>query len=331
MNMFYIDKKSGIHLCNRIFIFLRENQVIVMFFEEYEKCTLCPRMCKVNRNKNLRGFCGETSTLRMGRASLHMWEEPCISGERGSGTVFFAGCNLKCCYCQNYKLSRGQEGVELGEKSPVDIFLDLQKQGAHNINLVTGEHFAPHIREAVLSARKRGLEIPVILNSSGYVTEQTLEYLKDVIDIYLVDFKYMNSVISENYSMAQDYPQVVKTALEKMYNLAGNPVLDENGILRKGIIVRHLCLPEHADDSKEIIRYIYNRYGENVLLSIMSQYTPFGNCEKYPELTRKLTSQEYDEIIDFCIDLGIENAFVQEEEAASESFIPEFDGKGVVF
>ncbi len=300
-------------------------------YQEYEKCTLCPRRCGVNRNEQGKGLCGQTSVLKVGRASLHLWEEPCVSGEKGSGTVFFSGCSLHCCYCQNFNLSRGIEGVVTDAENLSRIFLGLQDEGAHNINLVTGEHFAPHIRQAVKNAKKEGLIIPVILNSSGYVSLETLDYLKDVIDIYLVDFKYMNPDIAKKYSMAEDYPDVSKKALEKMCSLAGKPAFDENGILKKGVIVRHLCLPTCKDDSKEVISYVYENYKENVLLSIMSQYTPFGNCGKYPELSRKLTSEEYDEILDFCLEIGIENAFIQEEEAASESFIPVFDGKGVVF
>ena len=302
-----------------------------MSYKQYESCTLCPRNCRINRNENLVGFCGETSILRWGRAALHLWEEPCISGENGSGTVFFAGCNLKCCYCQNFKLSRGEEGIQVGENSLGEVFLKLQKQGAHNINLVTGEHFAPHIKDAVCYARERGLDIPVILNSNGYVTLETLDYLKDIIDIYLVDFKYMNSEIAKKYSLAEDYPSIAKKALEKMYNLVGTPVFDAKNMLQKGVLVRHLCLPSCIEDSKNVIEYVFEKYRENVLLSIMSQYTPFGNCDKYPELTRKLTSEEYEEIIDFCLVIGIENAFIQEEEAASESFIPVFDEQGVVF
>ena len=302
-----------------------------MLYKEYENCTLCPRKCNVNRNKEEKGFCGQTSVLKAGRASLHLWEEPCVSGEKGSGTVFFSGCSLHCCYCQNFNLSRGKEGVGIDTENLSRIFLNLQNEGANNINLVTGEHFAPQIKDAVENARKEGLVIPVILNSSGYVSLETLYYLQDVIDIYLVDFKYMNPHLAKKYSEAEDYPNVAKKALEKMYKLAGTPVFNNNGILQKGVIVRHLCLPECSDDSKEVIRYIYENYKENVLLSIMSQYTPFGNCGKYPELTRKLRAEEYDEIIDFCIKIGIENAFIQEEEAASESFIPAFDGKGIAF
>lgn len=300
-------------------------------YKEYEKCTLCPRKCGVNRNKQEMGFCGQTSVLKAGRASLHLWEEPCVSGEKGSGTVFFSGCSLHCCYCQNFNLSRGKEGVVINAEILSRIFLKLQDEGANNINLVTGEHFAPHIKDAVKNARKVGLIIPVILNSSGYVSLETLDYLQDVIDIYLVDFKYKNPYLAKKYSMAEDYPNVAKKALEKMYQLAGTPVFNNDEILQKGVIVRHLCLPDCSDDSKEVIRYIYQNYKENVLLSIMSQYTPFGNCGKYPELARKLAPEEYDEILDFCLEIGIENAFIQDGEAASESFIPAFDGKGVAF
>ncbi len=300
-------------------------------YKEYERCTLCPRKCGINRNKEEKGFCGQTSVLKAGRASLHLWEEPCISGEKGSGTVFFSGCSLHCCYCQNFNLSRGEEGVVIDTENLSRVFLNLQDDGAHNINLVTGEHFAPHIKAVVKSARKGGLIIPVILNSSGYVSLETLDYLQDVIDIYLVDFKYMNPEIAKKYSVAEDYPDVAKKALEKMYKLAGTPVFNNDGILEKGVIVRHLCLPTCSGDSKNVIRYVYDKYKENVLLSIMSQYTPFGNCRKYPELTRKLTAEDYDEILDFCLEIGIEKAFIQEGEAASESFIPVFDGKGVAF
>ena len=302
-----------------------------MNYNEYDECRLCPRKCRVNRNNGEMGVCGQTSSLKIGRASLHLWEEPCISGENGSGTVFFSGCSLKCCYCQNFRLSRGEEGVCTEQDNLSQIFLNLQEEGAHNINLVTGEHFAPQIKSAVKKAREDGLKIPVVLNSSGYVTEETLEYLSDIVDIYLVDFKYMDKHLAKNYSGAEDSPLVAKTALRKMYSIVGAPSFDSEGILKKGVVVRHLCLPGCSEDSKNVIGYIFDNYGENVILSIMSQYTPFGNCEKHPELCKKLTAEEYDEVIDFCLEKGIENAYVQEGEAASESFIPAFDGKGVVF
>ena len=302
-----------------------------MSFEKYKKCVLCPRECAVDRTLEKKGFCGESAVLRLGRAALHFWEEPCISGKRGSGTVFFSGCNLKCCYCQNFKLSRNEEGICLEEKSLEEIFLNLQRQGAHNINLVTGEHFAPHIKEAVLLARENGLKIPVILNSNGYVTEETLDYLKDVIDIYLVDFKYLNPDIAKKYSFAEDYPQVVKNALSKMVSLTGKPCFDDEEILRKGVVVRHLCLPSHTEDSKRIIQYVYEKYAEDVIYSIMSQYTPFGVCNQFPEINRPISKKEYDEIIDFCLGIGIEDAYIQDGEASSESFIPSFNGEGVIF
>lgn len=302
-----------------------------MEYSEYDKCSLCPRECGIDRNVNMKGFCGETSRLRVGRAALHFWEEPCISGTGGSGTVFFSGCCLHCCYCQNFNLSRGKEGLEIGEQHLSEIFLNLQRQGAHNINLVTGEHFAPHIKSAVITARDKGLNVPVILNSSGYVHPGTLEILKDVIDIYLVDFKYMDPDLAKRYSMAYDYPAVAKAALSKMVELTGKPKFDNNGILKSGVLVRHLCLPSQTQDSENIIRYVFETYGRRVLLSVMSQYTPCGDCGKFPELERVLSVDEYDRILDFCLRIGIDDAYVQDGEAASESFIPVFDGEGVVF
>jgi len=302
-----------------------------MIFKEYEKCTLCPRMCLANRNKKEHGFCGETSTLRLGRVALHFWEEPCISGAQGSGTVFFSGCNLRCCYCQNFKLSRGEEGVTTDEKHLADVFLKLRDEGAHNINLVTGEHFAPHIKEAVTYARKRGLNIPIILNCSGYISEKTIEYLKGVIDIYLVDFKYINPETAKKYSYAPDYPEVAKKALSKMVSFAGKPQFDNEGMMKKGVLVRHLCLPEYGEESKKIIKYIFDKYRTDVVLSVMSQYTPLENCKKYPEINRKLTEEEYDKIVDYCVKIGIEDAYIQDGESSSESFIPKFNGEGVLF
>ncbi len=305
--------------------------VALMEHKEYSRCNLCSRECGIDRNMNKIGFCGETSRLRVGRAALHFWEEPCISGTGGSGTVFFSGCSLRCCYCQNFNLSRGKEGIETEQQRLSEIFLNLQREGAHNINLVTGEHYAPHIKAAVTTAREKGLNVPVILNSSGYVPLRTLELLKDVIDIYLVDFKYLDSDLAKKYSMAYDYPTTAKAAILKMVELTGTPNFDDKGILKRGVLVRHLCLPSHTDDSKNIIKYIFETYGSKVLLSIMSQYTPHGDCEKFPELKRGLSEEEYNRILDFCLEIGIEDAYIQEGEAASESFIPKFDGEGVAF
>ena len=297
-----------------------------MKYKEYENCMLCPRKCKADRNIK-KGICGESSAVRIGRAAPHFWEEPCISGEHGSGTVFFAGCSLKCIYCQNHTLSRGDKGVEITAEELADKFLELQSQKVHNINLVTAEHFAPHIKDSVEKARAKGLVIPVVLNSSGYVSEETLELLKDVVDVYLVDFKYMDKSLAKEFSFAQDYPEVAEKALRKMTEFRPCAVYDENGMIKSGVVVRHLCLPGCAEDSKKIIKYIFETYGEKVVLSIMSQYTPMPACENHPVLGKKLTEKEYDSIVDFCIDIGIEDAYIQEGEAASESFIPEFYGK----
>lgn len=300
-----------------------------MEFKEYNSCILCPRKCRVNRNDGKIGFCRQTAIPMAARASLHFWEEPCISGKKGSGTVFFSGCQLRCCYCQNYELSLGRSGIAVSEEELSLIYLRLQNDGAHNINLVTAEHFAPHIRESILLAKKKGLTIPVILNTSGYVGEEAFEILKDVIDIYLVDFKYMDSLLSKKYSMAEDYPIVAKKALDKMVEAQPEALFDSDGIMKKGVIIRHLCLPSHTDDSKRVIDYVYKKYKKKVLLSIMSQYTPV-NTEKLPSnINRKLKESEYDDIINFCFDLGIDDAFIQEGEAASESFIPVFDGFGI--
>ena len=277
----------------------------------------------MNRNKGEKGFCAQSSDVKIGRSALHYWEEPSISGERGSGTVFFSGCSLRCIYCQNFNLSRGKLG-QSPDKELSDVFMNLQEMGAHNINLVTAEHFAPHIKEAVIRAREKGLKIPVILNSSGYVSLETLELLKNVIDIYLVDFKYMDNVLAKNYSFAPDYPEITKKTISRMIELAGISEFDEEGMMKKGVVVRHLCLPSHTEDSKRIIKYLFETYGTKIVYSIMRQYTPVGECGKHENLCRKITDEEYDEIIDFCLELGIEDAYIQEGECAQESFIPEF-------
>lgn len=297
-----------------------------MYYKEYDACRLCPRQCGADRNAGEYGFCRQTSVMRAGRAALHFWEEPCICGEEGSGAVFFSGCSLRCCYCQNFELSRENQGTEVSEEKLAEIFMRLQIEGANNINLVTAEHFAPQIRQSILLAKEKGLSIPVMLNSSGYVSLHCLEILKDVIDIYLVDFKYMDASLSHKYSMAEDYPETTKKALAKMAELAPGAVFDERGILKKGVIVRHLCLPGHSEDSKRVLAYVYQTYGKNILMSIMRQYTPVNKNKEYPNLNRTLFEKEYEDILDYCLDIGIEEAFIQEGESASESFIPKFEG-----
>lgn len=293
----------------------------------YKKCTLCPRRCGIDRTKS-RGRCGQTATLYAARASLHMWEEPCISGKNGSGTVFFSGCPLGCVYCQNSDITASRAGVPIDAKRLAEIFLEMQNKGAHNINLVTPTHFAPHIIRALDMAS--GLKIPVLYNTSGYETVETLRMLDGYVDIYLPDFKYMDSHIAEKYSCASDYPETAKAALSEMVRQTGACEFDADGMLRQGTIARHLVLPNHMQNSKDVIEYLYRTYGNDIYMSIMSQYTPMPRVVDYPEINRRVTDEEYDEVVDFAAGIGVENAFVQEGEAASESFIPSFDGEGII-
>ena len=288
-------------------------------------CNLCPRKCGANRKDGEIGFCGATDKVKIARSSLHFWEEPCISGNVGSGTVFFSHCTLKCVYCQNYNISTKNQGRFVTESELSDCFLDLQKQGALNINLVTPTHYVPQIIEALKIAKEKGLALPVLYNTSGYENPETLELLRGYVDIFLPDFKYFSSDLSKKYSGAADYPDIAKKAIAKMFDLVGKCEFDEDGIIKKGVIVRHLMLPGLEDDSKKILEYLYKTYGDDIFISIMSQYTPLATLPKeFPELNTKIDMTVYDKLLDFAVDLGIENAFIQEEEAASESFIPEF-------
>lgn len=307
-----------------------------------DSCKLCPRNCGISRKEGKTGFCGSTSDISIARAALHMWEEPCISGLEGSGTVFFTGCSLRCVYCQNNRIS-GSFSAPYSEASAgktvtipelSDIFLYLQAQGANNINLVTPDHFMPDIDTALDIARKKGLLLPVVCNCSGYESVDSLrKYYKNV-DIFLTDFKYMDAELAGRLSKAPDYPEVAKKALSEMFKLVGEPVFsdrpsgtDNINIMKKGIIVRHLVLPGHKKNSKEVIKYIAENYGDKVYLSVMNQYTPPAYLFEMPEfkdIARKVTKREYTEVVDFALSLGIENAFIQEGQTASESFIPDF-------
>ena len=295
----------------------------------YEKCTLCPRRCGADRTK-ITGFCGQSDKLYAARASLHMWEEPCISGESGSGTVFFTGCNLGCVYCQNREIADGHIGFEITAERLAKIFLEQQSRGANNINLVTPTHYVPHIIRALDTVRGRALKIPVLYNCGGYESVKTLKMLEGYVDIYLPDFKYMDSEIAKRYSNAADYPETAKKAIAEMVRQTGECAFDENGIMQKGTLVRHLVLPSYIENSEKVIEYLYNTYGGSIYMSIMNQYTPMPYVENYPEINRAVTDEEYNEVIDFAVDLGVENAFVQEGGAVSESFIPLFDGEGIV-
>lgn len=291
-------------------------------------CVLCPRECMAERENGQKGYCLSDDRIFVARADLHMWEEPCISGKQGSGTVFFSGCNLRCVYCQNYEIAAGQRGRQVSVKELSEIFLELQKKGAANINLVTPDHYVLQAAEAVMEARKGGLAIPVVYNGSGYEKRDVIKRLSGIIDIFLTDFKYMDELLAEKYSKAPDYPVVARSALDEMVKITGEPVFDKNGMMQKGTIVRHLLLPGHKKNAKDVIRYVYETYGDKVYISLMNQYTPFERLKgnpAYKELCRKVTKREYETVVDYAINLGITNAFIQEGDTARESFIPEFD------
>ena len=295
----------------------------------YNPCTLCPRNCQVNRISGQAGFCGMPADIQVARASLHMWEEPCISGTRGSGTVFFTGCNLKCVFCQNHVIAIGQKGKAVSVSQLTELFLMLQDKGAHNINLVTPSHYVPGIAEALRLAKRQGLAIPIVYNTSGYDSVETLAMLDSLVDVYLPDFKYVSGELSRRYSHAADYFEIARLSLAEMFRQVGEPVFDGD-ILVKGIVVRHLLLPGCATDSKEVIRYLHETYGDKIFISIMNQYTPLPHVAAFPELARKVTPEEYDEVVDYAIELGVENGFIQKGDTAEESFIPEFDFTGLL-
>ena len=293
-------------------------------------CMLCPRECKADRIGGKEGFCGVAGEdIYLARAALHMWEEPCISGEAGSGTVFFSGCSLRCVYCQNYNIAHAKTGKPVTKARLSEIFLELQEKGANNINLVTPTHYTPEIVWAVKEAKARGLKLPIIYNCSGYENVETLKMLEGIVDIYLTDFKYMDSMIAKKYSRAEDYPEIAKAALKEMVRQTGEAEFSEEGIMQKGVIVRHLLLPGYLDNAKAVVKYVYDTYGDRVFLSLMNQYTPLPQVKKYPEINRRVTEEEYEELVDFAIELGVENGFIQEGETAEESFIPEFNNEGV--
>ena len=269
------------------------------------------------------GTCGVKDKMIIARASLHMWEEPCISGDNGSGTIFFSGCNLKCIYCQNYDISTKSIGHEVTIEEFATICLNLEKQGANNINLVTPTMFVPLIKEGLILAKSKGLNIPIVYNTSSYENIETLKLLDGLIDIYLPDLKYFNNEYGKMYSHVDNYFKYATKAIEEMYRQVGKPKFNKDGIMTKGVIVRHLCLPSLIDDTKQILKYLYDNYKDNIYISIMNQYTPLRKLE-YDNLNNKLSDEVYDEIINYAVDLGIKKAFIQEGETQSDSFIPNF-------
>lgn len=296
---------------------------------KYENCLLCPRKCGINRSTGQTGVCGVSAEIRVARAALHYWEEPCISGEKGSGAVFFSGCSLHCVFCQNREISDGKAGKVIGKERLSDIFIELAGKGANNINLVTPGQYIPDIVWAVSDARRRGMVLPIVYNTSGYENETELKLLEGIVDVYLPDFKYMDSALSAKYSRAKDYPSVAKQALSEMVRQQPKVVIDDaTGLIQKGVIVRQLLLPGHVNDAKAILKYLHDTYQNSIYISMMSQFTPIA-LKDYPEINRTVTRREYERLIDYAIKIGITNAFIQEGDVAKDSFIPAFDCEGV--
>lgn len=300
-----------------------------MFEELLKNCTLCPRNCKVNRLEGRQGYCGMDSTIRAARAALHMWEEPCISGKKGSGAVFFSGCGLRCSFCQNRDIAIGDSGKEITVERLAEIFLELQEKGAANLNLVTGTHYVPQIICALELARGKGLGLPVVYNSSGYENVKTIRMLEGYVDVYLPDLKYMEPELAAAFSHAEDYPKEAQAAIAEMIRQTGPCQFGEDGYIRRGTIVRHLILPGHTKNSIAVLKYLHQTYGEDIFISVMNQFTPVWKNERYPELNRKVTWREYEKVLNAAVELGIENGYFQEGETAKESFIPAFDYEGV--
>lgn len=296
---------------------------------KYENCLLCPRKCGINRRTGQTGVCGVSSEIKVARAALHYWEEPCISGKRGSGAVFFSGCSLHCVFCQNREISDGKAGKVISKERMSDIFIELADKGANNINLVTPGQYIPDIVWAVNDAKSRGMKLPIIYNTSGYENVTELKLLEGIVDVYLPDFKYMDSALSARYSRAKDYPSVAKQALSEMVRQQPDVVIDDaTGLIQKGVIVRQLLLPGHVNDAKAVLKYLYDTYHDHVYISMMSQFTPIA-LKDYPEINRTVTKREYERLVDYALEIGITNAFIQEGDVAKDSFIPAFDCEGV--
>ena len=297
----------------------------------FEECRICPRACGTDRHNGGKVYCGVSADPVVARAALHMWEEPCISGKEGSGTVFFAGCNLRCVFCQNHEISRASAGVKISVERLSDIFTELQEKGANNINLVTPTHYAPSIVDALELARKKGLRLPVVYNSGGYESVDTLRMLEGYVDVWLPDFKYRSDELAKRYSGAGDYFERASSAIAEMVRQTGGVCeFDRNGIMTRGVIVRHLVLPGQTADSKRILRFLHESFGDGIYISIMNQFTPVTDLSAFPEINRTLTEEEYDRVVGFAERIGITQAYIQVGATAKESFIPAFDCEGVL-
>lgn len=294
--------------------------------QELISCNICPHNCEINRLNGEVGRCKATDKVKVALASIHNFEEPCISGEKGSGTVFFSNCNLRCIFCQNYKISQLGLGKEISIEELADIFIDEQNKNVENINLVTPTMYVYQIIEAIKIARSKGLYIPIVYNSNGYENVESIKKLKGYIDIYLPDLKYSNDKISYKYSGIKHYFESATAAIKEMYNQVGNPVLDENGIMKKGLIIRHLVLPNNLQNSKDILKWINDNIDKKVFVSIMAQYFPTHKSNQFPEINRKLTKEEYEEIEDYLYSLDLDNGYIQELGEHEEEYVPDFEG-----
>lgn len=292
-------------------------------------CNLCYRNCNVNRSLGELGFCRSKDKVKIAKVSLHNWEEPCISGHNGSGTIFFSNCNLKCVFCQNYKISSTGIGKEVSIERLSEIFLEQQKKGAHNINLVTPSHFVPQIIESLKIAKSKGLYIPIVYNTNSYENIDTIKSLKGYIDIYLPDLKYFKDCYAIKYSNAPNYFNVASKVIKEMVSQVGHIQFDKNNLIKSGVIVRHLMLPGLLFDSKKIIDYLYKTYKDFIYISLMNQYTPTNSLVHYPEINKTLNPKHYDSLINYCLSLGLTNAFIQAEGTAKENFIPDFNLKDI--
>lgn len=292
--------------------------------EKLSCCKLCPHNCKVNRIKGIKGRCKSSAKVKIALASLHYFEEPCISGKNGSGTVFFSNCNLNCIFCQNYEISQQGKGKQIEIEELANIFLELQQKGANNINLVTPTSYVYHIIEALDIAKKKGLNIPIIYNTNGYEKEETIELLNGYVDVYLPDLKYYSNKLSKKYSNIDNYFEISTKAIKKMYEQVGAPVFNEDGIIQKGVIIRHLVLPNHILNSKHILKWIKQNIPNDVYVSIMAQYFPTYEARNNEMLNRKLTKKEYKEIENFLYSIDLENGYIQELGEHEEEYVPRF-------
>ena len=293
-----------------------------------EKCMLCNRKCGVNRLEGKTGVCNATSEVNIARAALHMWEEPPISGQNGSGAVFFSNCNFKCVFCQNHVISQEHLGKSISIQRLSEIFLELQSQKANNINLVTPTHYIPQIKEALEISKMNGLTLPIVYNTNGYDSLEAIKSLDGYIDIYLPDYKYFNDKYAIKYSKVSNYSQNILPILKEMYRQVGKPVFN-NGLMTKGMIIRHLMLPSLLFDSKKVIDSIYKNFNDNVYISIMNQYTPMYNACDYPEINKPLNPKHYDSLIEYAANLGIKNGFIQDGSSSSKEFVPDFNLTGI--